>query len=398
MKRTAAIITAFVIFLLSGCSGKSSEKTKPTESVYSSTSADYEKIECRKTPYDWKYVGITHGDGRTVSLYVPREWSFEKENGQSYKIMRDGNFIGTLSSEPVTASGKAYERRQSVNSGLTSYSEIQAVSGRENAFRRVFSMTYQADTVLKRVTVVTDYSELSTGAAQKLREGSTLLSDQASLRGSFELKNRSTSVAVWGNSFVGTSQVGEFLNQMFEASGSRYKAFPVSRGYAQVSTYTSDEYYMQLIESGEYCAVFQCGLYSSSEAEHLGRLKEACEKSGTLLVIFPAHNESATAINDALSRYPTISYLGWKSEIETLIGNGVPYGAMCIDDEHKHSTPLAGYVGAHMIFRALTGKVPPETEGVIGYDFQAVSSLLGDYVNSLEGAVSVRNFSEEINF
>lgn len=312
--------------------------------------------------------------------------------------MRDGNSIGTLSSEPVTASGKAYERRHSVNNGLTSSSEIQAVSGRENAFRRVFSMTYQADTVLKRVTVVTDYSELSTGAAQKLREGSSLLSDQASQRRSFELKNRSTSVAVWGNSFVGTSQVGEFLNQMFEASGSRYKAFPVSRGYAQVSTYTSDEYYMQLIESDEYCAVFQCGLYSSSEAEHLGRLKEACEKSCTLLVIFPAHNESATAINDALSRYPTLSYLGWKSEIETLIGNGVPYGAMCIDDEHKHSTPLAGYVGAHMIFRALTGKVPPETEGVIGYDFQAVSSLLGDYVNSLEGAVSVRNFSEEINF
>lgn len=227
MKKISAILFSFVLLLTVGCvGGEKAEKTKPCESVSSSTSADYENIECRITPYDWKYVGITHGGGRTVSLYVPCEWSFEKSDGQNYKITRDGIEIGTLSSEPVTTSGKTYERRQSTNNGLTSYSEIQSVSGRENTFRRVFSLTYQVDTVLKRVTVVTDYSELSTGAAQKLREGSSLLSDQAPRRGSFEIKNRSTSVAVLGNSFVGTSQVGEFLNQMFEASGSKYKAFP----------------------------------------------------------------------------------------------------------------------------------------------------------------------------
>ncbi len=68
------MLLSLVSVLTVGCAGsETGEKTKPAESVYSSTSADYEKIECRKTPYDWKYVGITHGDGRTVSLYVQRE-------------------------------------------------------------------------------------------------------------------------------------------------------------------------------------------------------------------------------------------------------------------------------------------------------------------------------------
>ena len=41
-----------------------------------------------------------------------------------------------------------------------------------------------------------------------------------------------------------------------------------------------------------------------------------------------------------------------------LIENGIDWLEFCIPDEHSHSTELAGYVGAHMIFRALFGECP----------------------------------------
>ena len=77
-----------------------------------------------------------------------------------------------------------------------------------------------------------------------------------------------------------------------------------------------------------------------------------------MLVIFPAHNENATVIQRAIDSDDTLYYLPWRDEINALIGAGVDFWDMCINDMHKHSTPLAGYVGAHMIYRAIFGEVP----------------------------------------
>ncbi len=43
---------------------------------------------------------------------------------------------------------------------------------------------------------------------------------------------------------------------------------------------------------------------------------------------------------------------------DELLDFGVDKWDMCIDDYHKHSKPLAGYVGAHMICRAVYGEAP----------------------------------------
>jgi hypothetical protein len=103
----------------------------------------------------------------------------------------------------------------------------------------------------------------------------------------------------------------------------------------------------------------------------------ACKSSDTNLAIFPAHNESSSLIGTAGMLHPTALFLDWKGEIDSFISSGIDQSHFCIADSHKHSTPLAGYVGAHMIYRAIFDKVPTETS------YSAVSqselALLGNY-------------------
>ena len=51
---------------------------------------------------------------------------------------------------------------------------------------------------------------------------------------------------------------------------------------------------------------------------------------------------------------------------------------LCINDSHKHSTPLAGYVGAHMIYRAIYDEMPTAPmKNTITQSY--IDSILGDY-------------------
>jgi hypothetical protein len=50
--------------------------------------------------------------------------------------------------------------------------------------------------------------------------------------------------------------------------------------------------------------------------------------------------------------------LNWKGELEGLIKRGVDIWDLCISDAYNHSRPLAGYVGAHMIYRAIYNELP----------------------------------------
>jgi len=52
--------------------------------------------------------------------------------------------------------------------------------------------------------------------------------------------------------------------------------------------------------------------------------------------------------------------------------------SLCINDEHLHSTPLAGVVGAHMIYRAVFGEVPPKTN-FSEVSYSHITAKLDDY-------------------
>ena len=156
----------------------------------------------------------------------------------------------------------------------------------------------------------------------------------------------------------------------------------MSRGYATISTYASDTSMLDSIKAKDYGAVFICGCYSNA-AEQLNSyetLRTACNTAGIPLILFPAHNESLDTINRIRNKYPDDLFLNWREEINTLISKkGIGVSSFCINDEHNHSTPLAGYVGAHMIYRAIFGAVPKKYTSDV-FDSASYYATLGDYV------------------
>ena len=64
-----------------------------------------------------------------------------------------------------------------------------------------------------------------------------------------------------------------------------------------------------------------------------------------------------------------------------LIESGVDKWKLCVDDAHKHSTPLAGLVGAHMIYRAIYGEIP-SLDGIYSVNINNAKNILGDYLTT----------------
>jgi hypothetical protein len=135
---------------------------------------------------------------------------------------------------------------------------------------------------------------------------------------------------------------------------------------------------MDDIRSGMYGAVFICGFYSKDQVQSLAVLKNACDDSGTALFMFPAHNEPSDSIAHARKKVRGVYLLNWKEEVQAFIDNGGNKWDFCIDDQHLHSTPLAGYIGAHMIYRAIHGEIPIKPVNQIVLQSE-VDRILGDY-------------------
>ena len=107
--------------------------------------------------------------------------------------------------------------------------------------------------------------------------------------------------------------------------------------------------------------------------------------SDTTLVVFPAHNEERSVIKRANQSCPELFMLDWKAEVDALIESGIDRWSFCINDEHKHSTELAGLVGAHMIYRAIYGEIP-SVDGIYAVNDYNARELLGTYLT--DGKVS----------
>ena len=153
---------------------------------------------------------------------------------------------------------------------------------------------------------------------------------------------------------------------------------PISRGLANVSTYANDADMIASIQRGDYDILFMCGFYSSGAVDALSTIVAACEKSKTVLVLFPAHNEKLDAVSTACSRYKNVYCINWKAELDRLISTGVSRWDLCVDDTYDHSKPLAGYVGAHMIYRALYGVSPKNgIQNTLSQTY--IDSILGNY-------------------
>lgn len=349
--------------------------------------SSYDDIVCAEI-LEFQQVGFSIKNSNImIHMTMPKEWELVK-NKTGYTIVKKSQTIGR-----VTALENTSSANESVNVFLgeitvgdikVTHSIDRVNSDKKPSYTRILGYHYDdKNGNQKNISITVAYQEIDSSAVvTMMTEVEKSISSTEKNMGVLQIQDNRNKILILGNSFVNTSQIGSILQTM---CGSNVSVEAYSRGYASVATYTDDAYMMQNIRAGSYSAVFMCGLYSYQDVLELKKIVHACQDSDTKIAIFPAHNENRSHVNDAALMYPSAVLIDWKAEIDALIGTGVDYSYFCIADTHKHSTPLAGYVGAHMIYRAVFNKIPQTTS------FSQVSKpqmdLLGDYVTS--GAVAM---------
>lgn len=395
---------------LCACAKEKDPDVSSTDSLVSDSAVSeeeasdpYKGIEQRKIGLnDWKSIGFTHDDGdKYVNFKVPKDWTVVGDADPGFNIERGGNVIGTITSSPLSPPVKKYEYETSTfNETTTEYAVYETEADGVKQYQHVFELKYIEDHTITRTIVAVDYAELDNAAKLLIQHGMNLAASSKSIKGDFTLNKNDTSKRILfvGNSFIPFSDVGQFLRQFLAKTGKNYEVVEeYLYGSKGMSGDYPGQYWVDQINAGYFTAVFRCGFYSSDEMELFEEMKEACDATDTLMVIFPAHNESQTVIDSAIAKFPDTAVVNWKKEINDLISAGVSYDDFCINDIHKHSTQLAGYVGAHMIYRALFGSIPPEIEGVETTTMSYIKDKLGSYVSTGVIDVDAQSMFDEMH-
>lgn len=322
-----------------------------------------------------------------LALSISDEWTLTKTSG-AYDISREGESIGRISATSLASEEwsviEDYSRKHAGALLVSKFVEKRG-EGADAEYRYRFEYEYTSNTSSARISLCVDYVELDANAADRLYLSPGICS-ATTIADAFLKDDADGNYLILGNSFIGTSDIGALLDDLFYVNKKECSFRAVSRGYASVATYVSSPDIMSAIEEGAYDAVFICGFYSDGEADNLVLLEDACKISDTTLVIFPAHNESERSINLARNKCPDLPVLDWRGELELLIGSGVDKWDLCINDQHLHSTPYAGLIGAHMIYRAIYGEIP-SIDGMTSINVSHAKEIFGDYLE--KGIVSL---------
>lgn len=342
----------------------------------------YNDIVCTKI-YNFRQVGFSiNGSNTMLFVPIPQEWKLEKSNN-GYSISRNSQVIGNVANSEKTTSTNGsvnvFYGEMNIDDIKVTHSIDQINSDNQPSYIRTLCYNYDDGYGNRNSIFITSpYQEMDSSAAYKMiTEIKTSVFSTKSNLGVLKIQDSRNKVLILGNSFIGSSSIGSILQTM---CGDEMTVEAYARGYAHVGTYTNDANMMQKIRDGNYSAVFICGLYDQEAVLDLEDIINTCKESNTKLAIFPAHNENRSAIDSAISKYPDTILLDWKAEVDNLIATGINVSHFCIPDAHNHSTPLAGYVGAHMIYRAIFNKIPQSTQFTEVSESQI--NLLGDYVTS----------------
>lgn len=358
--------------------------TSPTAAITPSQNTEpigqeeaYKSIACEKITDFQELTFVVYNSRTKITVMFPKQWTLEKSD-KGYSIVNASKVIGTVTAfeEVKSDSVKTLHSSEITMSGVEMTSRIDCVTseGKESYVRALSYRYKEAEGKSRTITITMQYAQIDDDAAWKMMVKTKKYTSTDPKMNVLSLAGGRNSVLILGNSFISTSKIGPILQKM---CGTKLSVEAQSRGYARITTYVQDESVMNRIRSGDYGAVILCGLYDLESVTNLEHMINACAESNTTLALFPAHNESNSLIGTAGMLHPSVLFLDWKAEIESLISSGIDETHFCIADSHKHSTPLAGYVGAHMIYRAIFGKVPGETS------FSEVSkaeiALLGNY-------------------
>lgn len=320
----------------------------------------------------------------SLRLKFNLDWEHRKSEENGYLLYSNGMEIGRIISGEADdiANWKTIYQNEAnpARVKVTEYLE-KSGTGETLCFRHRFYYRYMECGQERVITLTIAYGEIDEYTHNELL-GNVIHKEHHSdpMYGSLS-HLQDQPILVLGNSFIGTSKIGNIYNDIAANSGKSQAMTAYSRGYASPSSYIKDTALMNRIRSGEWEAVFICGFYGD-EVSALGVLKEACDQSYTQLIIFPAHNETTTSFGPAMEAYPDLLCIYWKREIDELIKEGRSKWDFCYNDGHKHSTPLAGYVGAMMIWRAIWGEMPNATLTSGAVDQEWADSILGEYLES----------------
>ena len=368
----------------SGSSSNATSDNKTSSSSQKSTSSEtekkitYEDIECEETDF-YQTVRLVAADSSTqLALQLPYAWSI-KRSGGTCNILYQGDKIGHISCNDGSSQYSTNEFSVDMTySDIYLTHNINRING-TNSFIRVFSFTYEdADGDSETLVLTVNYEEIGPKAIATMFESmQTVHHNSNNISGALKIENGIGRILILGNSFIATSSIGNILQKMCSDD---LTVEAISLGYANVLTYTNDSYIMESIQAGNYGAVFMCGFYDMSCADEFQKIVSACENSNTKLAIFPAHNEGRDSISYAKEKFPYATLVDWKAEINSFIASGHSETLFCANDSYKHSTPLAGYIGAHMVYRAVFGKIPPQV--TFNEVSPALIASLGDYSTS----------------
>ena len=378
MNRSLCLLLALLLLLplAAGCRSPETDGDAPP------TLLQPEDLPSTRSTADLKEIYLSGKDSTdAILLKIPTEWQLSaKENG--YTLLEGQTKIGSVVSGTINGGEMTPAKTTSYRSITTNISvglldavpyyriHLSAagigdltVEIRQQALDAVALKQFQRG----EITPITGYKN---GASFPLDEG-----------------NDSNKILLLGNSFLhrSYSNISDILQVLLEEGEQDLEVIYASIGYASITQYataTTGSYpeIRAAIESGTYRAVLLCGLYYAEDVEGVAVLKELCDRSDTKLALLPAHNENATQISNAMKQYPDLPCLNWRAELNALIEQGVPREALVTEDQHAHSKPLAGYVGAHLIYRALYGAVPPALPtGCEAIDTAALLSLPDGY-------------------
>ena len=339
----------------------------------------YENIPGRTvSDFSIRYFSLP-GSAHALHFKYPSDWTLQEADGAVFNLTRNGQTVGVLrEGEADTKGWKTVASQSMIYRGYKIREFIEKTGvGETLGFRYRYLHEFTDNGEARCLTVVVDAAEMGEAVRKAMFNGTEMqaVSTEAGFGRFAGLEGGK--LLLLGNSFISTSEIGATLRDMFSKNGKSCTVTPISRGYATVKTFAQDSGLLSSIRGGSYDAVFLCGLYSTSEAEHIAAVKKACDASGTRLILMPAHNESRSAIQAAAKAYPELEIMDWKAEIDAFIANGESKWDFCINDQHTHSKPLAGYVGAHMIYRGIYGKVP--TYGTGSVTQVLLDRVLGDY-------------------
>jgi len=197
-------------------------------------------------------------------------------------------------------------------------------------------------------------------------------------------------IAIAGNSFVGYSEIAEQLRRMLRANGKNASAEGFSYPNITVAQIAADKQIMQTLCGGDYDVLFIGTAYYNEDVIALSAVEEACNASGTELVLFPAHNEGEHNTQRAY-RNTAVKLGNWKAVLDRLLAVGVPESDLIYYDNVRHSKPLAGYCGAVMIYGMLYESAP--NTAALGASFCGVTEALAQQVEDVTMAY-VRQYFE----